>query len=87
MRYASVLLLSLLAACQTVTPLEPTADPCGSLQYLSTVGTQFDDVPPNTFPAGARIIRPGTAVTQDYRAERLNVHVGAKGRIERVACG
>lgn len=34
-----------------------------------------------------RVIRPGDAVTQDYRIDRLNVHIGAGGRIERWNCG
>lgn len=39
---------------------------------------------------GARMlrwIRPGDAVTMDYRPERLNVHLDAQGRIARFDCG
>jgi hypothetical protein len=35
----------------------------------------------------ARVIRPGDAVTMDYRADRLNVHLTAQSRVERFACG
>ena len=35
----------------------------------------------------ARVIRPGDAVTMDYRADRLNIHLTAAGRVERFACG
>lgn len=87
MRYLSLPLLLTLAACQTATPLEPRADPCKSLGYLSIVGTMENAVPAGTFPQGTRFIHPGTAVTQDYQAERLNVHVNEKGRIERIECG
>ena len=34
-----------------------------------------------------RVIRPGQAVTMDYRLERLNVHVNARKRITRLTCG
>jgi peptidase inhibitor I78 family protein len=35
----------------------------------------------------ARVIHPGMMVTMDYSADRLNVHVGPDGRVERLACG
>ena len=34
-----------------------------------------------------RWIRPGDAVTMDYSPERLNLHLDAEGRVERLACG
>ena len=34
-----------------------------------------------------RWIRPGDAVTMDYREDRLNIHLDAEGRVERFACG
>ncbi|HEY4530316.1 MAG TPA: I78 family peptidase inhibitor [Luteimonas sp.] len=36
---------------------------------------------------GVRIIRPGMAVTMDYRAGRLNLEVDDQGRIIRASCG
>ena len=36
---------------------------------------------------GVRIIRPGMAVTMDYRAGRLNLEVDEQGRIIRASCG
>lgn len=36
---------------------------------------------------GVRIIRPGMAVTMDYRAGRLNLHLDDADRITRVTCG
>lgn len=87
MRYLYASLLLALAACQSTMPFEPVSDPCGSLKYLSLVGSKADAVGAGSFPEGTRIIRPDTAVTRDYRAERLNVHVNAKGQIERFSCG
>jgi hypothetical protein len=34
-----------------------------------------------------RVIRPGQAVTMDYRAERLNLKLDAKGIVTAVTCG
>ena len=34
-----------------------------------------------------RMIRPGTVVTQDYRSERINFHIGADNVLRRIACG
>lgn len=87
MRYLCVPVFFVLAACQSSMPFEPVSDACGSLGYLSMVGAKEDAIKASTFPEGTRIIRPDTAVTHDYRAERLNVHINEKGRIERIACG
>lgn len=87
MRFLFIPVVLMLAACQSSVPFEPVTDRCGSLGYLSMVGTKEDAIKSSTFPEGTRIIRPGTAVTRDYRAERLNVHINEKGRIERIDCG
>lgn len=84
--YAALVPL-MLAACQSSVPFDAVTDQCGSLSYLSKIGTSEDTITPSTFPEGTRIIRPGTPVTRDYRAERLNVHINDKGRIERIDCG
>lgn len=34
-----------------------------------------------------RWIRPGDAVTMDYREDRLNLHLDGQGRLERADCG
>jgi hypothetical protein len=34
-----------------------------------------------------RVIKPGQAVTMDYRADRLNVEVDARNAIARITCG
>lgn len=37
--------------------------------------------------AGVRVIRPGTAVTMDYRADRLNLHLDNIGIVTQITCG
>lgn len=34
-----------------------------------------------------RWIRPGDAVTMDYRTDRLNISLDASNRVERISCG
>lgn len=34
-----------------------------------------------------RTLKPGQVVTMEYLAGRLNLHLDADGRIERIACG
>lgn len=36
---------------------------------------------------GLRWIRPGMAVTMDYREDRLNIYLDAQSRVERITCG
>lgn len=40
-----------------------------------------------TGAARLRWIRPGDMVTMDYSPSRLNLHLDADGRVERLACG
>ena len=34
-----------------------------------------------------RWIQPGDVVTMDYREDRLNIHLDARNRVERLICG
>ena len=68
------------------TPAEATAqDTCGRSQYSALIGT---NIAAATFPADSniRIIQPNTPVTQDFRAERLNVLTDANGVITSLEC-
>jgi len=35
----------------------------------------------------ARVVKPGMAVTMDYREDRITISVDANNRIERASCG
>ena len=35
----------------------------------------------------ARVVKPGMAVTMDFRQDRVTVHVDEQNRIERASCG
>jgi phage terminase large subunit-like protein len=77
-----------LSACTSAgtPPAEPGSDACGASGYQSLVGTPLAAA---ALPADldARIIRPGMAVTMDFRADRLNIEVNEAGEIVRVYCG
>ena len=88
----------LLSACEVegtdMPPLglpeaEPVAqaDTCGAARFASLVGQPMQVVDRTTFPAGTRVILPGTAVTMDFREERLNVLIDGNASVERVYCG
>ncbi len=88
MRLALIGVLLTGAACAEVPPKLSGPDSCGApgMQYL--VGQNESVLAAMTFEAGnIRVIRPGMAVTQDYRPTRLNLTLDAKGRITRVYCG
>ena len=65
---------------------EATAqDTCGAAQYSAMIGTPIAAA---SFPAtpDIRVIMPDTAVTEDFRAGRLNVIVDAAGNITGLEC-
>ncbi|TXI00913.1 MAG: hypothetical protein E6Q73_07930 [Pseudorhodobacter sp.] len=66
---------------------EPPAGACAApdLQYL--VGQPESVLQTMKFGGDTRIIRPGMAVTMDYREDRLNIEIDAVGTISRVTCG
>ena len=41
-----------------------------------------NDVVRSELPSGTRVIRPGMAVTMDYRPQRLNLNVDASGVVK-----
>ena len=68
------------------TAAEATAeDTCGADRYRDLIGSNVDETTlrDNT---DARIIAPDSAVTQDFRPDRLNVILDADGRITSLEC-
>lgn len=70
-------------------PIQPQA--CNPSRTEGFVGKPGDAVAEDArAAAGARtvrVIRPGQAVTHDYRADRLNLELDAAGDVVRVHCG
>jgi hypothetical protein len=82
----------LLAACQVpVTDPAPdtgAGDACGASAFQHLVGTRAAAAEGMTAPGPIRVFRTGQPITMDFRPERLNVELDARGRtIIRIFCG
>ncbi|CAN7589108.1 I78 family peptidase inhibitor [Phenylobacterium sp. LjRoot219] len=99
-RHASALsALWLLAACATpaAEPTTPPADgamsgACRAAAAEFAVGRAYTEELGASLQQAAqaktlRVIRPGDAVTMDYRDDRLNVELDAGGKVSKVRCG
>ncbi len=60
---------------------------CGGAPYVRLVGQDATALERELILRQVRIVRPGSAVTADFRAERLNFTIDTAGRIARVSCG
>ena len=61
-------------------------DACGMSRFQSLVGTPADRIDRATLPAHTRIITPDMMVTMDFSAQRLNIMVGADGKVGSLRC-
>lgn len=87
-RIIAVIPIILLAACQSPGAAQfQTENQCGASNRQNLVGTQVSSLDQSTLPKFSRIIYPKSAVTMDYRQDRLNVYVGEDGKIDKVTCG
>ena len=87
---AAILVAGLAAGCVPMTIPAPAPDPgpsCGAERFGYLVGTRAARFDQTLAPGPVRIIRPGMAMTMDYRADRLNLETTGRGRITRVFCG
>lgn len=78
----------LLAACQpdmTAAPDTPTSCIASELQHL--IDKPIEVLEEIALPEPTRIIGPDTAVTMDYREDRLNIAYARTRMITRVYCG
>lgn len=83
---AALSVLALLTACQPHEDIMRADATCAASKYSAVVGTPADSADFSGEKL-VRIIAPGTAVTMDYRADRLNVETDATGIVTRVYCG
>lgn len=73
-------------------PVEQTVGTCDAAKARSAIGkTATQDVVDAAVAAagakGVRVIKPGMAVTMDYREDRLNIDVDAANVVTDVRCG
>ncbi|NYT83547.1 DUF333 domain-containing protein [Alcaligenaceae bacterium] len=60
---------------------------CGADSRQDLVGTLATSLDQSTLPKLSRVIHSKSAVTMDYRHDRLNVYVDDSEKIQRVSCG
>lgn len=81
----------LLGACATpATPPSSTACNADAVKTFVGQSATIDVVEAARDASGAklvRVIKPGQAVTLDFRVERLNLYLDNAGAVERVNCG
>ena len=93
--FALTIALGACAAGPTAAPAEPDNpalpsaenDTCGSSMFAELIGKPIDG--PGV-PGESRLNRhilPGTQVTMDYIAPRMNIEANAQGVIQRINCG
>ena len=71
----------------TGTDMPGNTTTCGVNTLQALVGLPAAEVEFTQDPAALRIIPPNSAVTMDFRADRVNVDTDAKGMITRIWCG
>jgi len=97
MRNLSLLLLTpLAAACTSIAPptdvpIAPPGDACSPASLARYTGLATDDalaarMKRETGKTTLRWMRPGMAVTMDYREDRLTVYLDSANRVERASC-
>lgn len=87
--------LTACAAAPGPTPSEPdnpalpsaANDTCGAGMFANLVGKPLDGPGVSGESRLNRHIRPGTQVTMDYIAQRMNIEADAQGIIQRINCG
>lgn len=68
--------------------VQPPADACGAAERQDWIGRERSSLPPAPAGANWRIYETGQPVTQDLRADRLNIEIDPERQtVVRVSCG
>jgi len=87
-----------LAGCVAVPPVTPPVpalpavpagadDTCAAAPYAGLIGQDATALERVSIMREIRIIRPGMAVTRDFRAVRINFDIDVANQISRIYCG
>lgn len=66
---------------------DPSGDSCGAAEYASLIGQPDTALERVLILRQVRVIRPGLAVTMDYRPDRINFEIDQAGKVQRISCG
>lgn len=89
MKWLVVLMAAFFAAASSAASEKQDAselESCSGSVLLEQVGKTMDQVE-IPLPENVRVIEPNSAVTQDYRADRLNILLDESGAISGLRCG
>ena len=92
---AAVAIAASLPACAPMPPVEPSppntgqgdAEPARGAIGQAASSEVVERIRIETHSQVARVIRPGQAVTMDFSAARVNVHVNERNAVTGVTCG
>ncbi|HVK81272.1 MAG TPA: I78 family peptidase inhibitor [Verrucomicrobiae bacterium] len=65
----------------------PAPDTCHMADHRNLIGREGASIDRGTLPTNARVICHNCPVTLDYSADRLNVQLGADGKVASLRCG
>ncbi|PWG18436.1 I78 family peptidase inhibitor [Salibaculum griseiflavum] len=86
--FVCLLFLGLLTACSQPDPaVAPDQDSCGAASQGALLGQDATALERVLIMRPVRVIRPGMAVTMDFRPDRINFEISEQNRITRVYCG
>ena len=68
-------------------PPLPEVDTCGAAPHPTLIGQPATALERVLILRPVRVIRPGMAVTQDFRPDRINFDIDGMGRVARIWCG
>ncbi|MGE0739701.1 MAG: I78 family peptidase inhibitor [Hyphomonadaceae bacterium] len=66
---------------------QAVADTCRMAEYQSFIGRDGASIDQASLPPRARVVCFGCAVTMDHVPERLNLRLGADGKVASLGCG
>jgi Peptidase inhibitor I78 family len=84
---ATLSALGLTTACVPNAQSDQPPVACGASALAAFVGQPVAALQAAGLSIGARVIRPGDAITEDYSDTRLNVDLDAADTITRIWCG
>ena len=86
----TLIITVVLTGCLAASPPEPAPDTfvpnCGQDRFRGLVGQDAAILRELDLPGTTRVVKPGMALTQDYRPDRLNISIDEDGLINRVWC-
>ena len=84
-----ILILTLLAGCAAQEqPLPPQReDTCGAARFADLIGQNATALEKTLLLGPVRVIRPGDAVTMDFRPTRINFKISENDTIRTIDCG